>query len=89
MRSPWNGGSSSRRWRRCSGPSSRSTERGAEDRREHDVALAGVEQVRVAGEDLLDRLGIDGDHQHAVRRGQEREVVAAALVALVEEARRA
>ena len=34
---------------------------GAEDRRQDDVALAGVEQVGVAGEDRLDRLGIGGD----------------------------
>ena len=53
----------------------------AEDRRQHHVALAGVEQVRVAGEDLLDRLGIGGHHEHAVLVGQQREVVAAALVA--------
>ena len=42
-------------------PSSSSTEPRAEDRRRDDVARAGVQQVRVAGEDLLDGRRVGGD----------------------------
>ena len=59
-----------------------------EDRRQGDVALAGVEQVRVAGEHLLDGDGVRGHDQHPVGLRQEREVIAAALPAGVEEPRR-
>ena len=60
----------------------------AEDRGEDLVALPGVEQVRIAGEDLLDGLGIAGHDDVAVGRRAEGEPIAAAALAGVEEAGR-
>ena len=53
----------------------------AEDRREDLVALAGVEDARVAGEDLLDRLGVGEHHPGPLVGDLQREHVAVAGLA--------
>ena len=53
----------------------------AEDRGEDLVSLAGVEDARVAGEDLLDRLGVGEHHPGALVGDLQREHVAVAVLA--------
>jgi hypothetical protein len=58
MRSPWKGGSMSRRARRCSSPSSRGSRSGPRRARAPTRARA-PEHVRPGGEDLLDVGGVE------------------------------
>ena len=60
---------------------------GAEQRLEQLVALAGVEDARVAGEDLLDRVGA-GEDRPGVAEDLQREDVAVAVLGGVEQAPR-
>ena len=55
-REPWNGGSNSFRWRRCSGPSRTRTECGSQHRFHERVRLAGAKVRLIAGEQLADRV---------------------------------
>ena len=68
-REPWNGGSSSLRWRRCSGPSSTSTECAPSTGGEGRVRLAGAQVGLVAGEQLADRLRVGDVDAGAEDRG--------------------
>ena len=61
---------------------------GAEQGREHAVSLAGVEQVRIAGEDALDLLRIGREHDRAIGDRAHRERVAVAPVQALQELRR-
>jgi len=56
----------------------------AEDRGEELVALAGVEDAGIAGEDLLDRLRVGQHHPGSFVGDLQGEHVAVALVAGVE-----
>ena len=55
-----------------------------EHRQQHDVRLAGVQHARVAGEDLLDRVGVGEEHPRALVRDPQREHVAVAAPAVLE-----
>ena len=57
-------------------------------RGEERVGLARVEHVRVAAEDLADGLRVGQHHEPAVAGDVEREGVAVAAVALVEQSER-
>ena len=79
MRSPWNGGSSALRCCRCSLPSSSSTLRAPSSGLRIVVALARVQHVRVAGEDLLDVVGVTEHHPRRALLDVEGEDVAVAV----------
>jgi hypothetical protein len=57
-----------------------------EDRGEDLIALTGMEDLRITGEDLLDRRRIGQDHPGAFVGDAQREHVAVAVLAAVEQA---
>ena len=86
---PWKGGSISRRWRRCSAPSSSSTERWPTIGPSRALASPACSWSSGALEHLLDQLGVEHHHEALVEQRPERDRVAVAAPAGLQEARAA
>ena len=88
MRSPWNGGSISLRWRRCAGPSSTRIELGPTNGSRNVELAPGDRDVDRRGEDGAHRRGIrDDDHRRVRPRGAQRERLAVAGGAAAQQGR--
>ena len=88
MRSPWKGGSSSLRSRRCSAPSSSSTERGPTTGPSTALASPARSPSGEPAEDLLGDVRVEHHHEAGVEQAPEGHHVAVAAAAGVDEARR-
>ena len=84
MRSPWKAGSISLRWDMCARLVEQQHRARAEQRPQDRVGLAGVQHARVAGEDLLDVVGVARASPSALVRRAQREGVAVAVAAALE-----
>ena len=88
IRSPFRGRDQDAALPRVRGPVEHQDRVPPDGRGEQRVGLARVEHVRVAAEDLADGLRVGQHHEPAVAGDVEREGVAVAAVALVEQSER-